>query len=114
MNIGSMGMIGSVAGTPLSQTKGSDSDRSVQESSDQARQTQAAESAERAAGIGETEQDEQASDRDADGRRIWEQDAPPEDEQEQVEQEAEETLPVDPVQSKDPTGNSGSRLDLTG
>ena len=103
MSIGPMA--GSAAGSPFAQGQTSDVNRAQQDSTDQSRQTKSADKAEDAAGIGQTEQDEETSDRDADGRRLWEQ-APEADEQEQE--------PPSPGRSKDPTGESGARLDLSG
>ena len=108
MNLGPMGMIGSASGSPLAQGQGSDVNRAQQDTSDQARQTQSAEKAEEAAGVGQTEEDEEASDRDADGRRPWEIAA-------KSDKPAEESQTPDGDQrSKDPTGRKGQQLDLSG
>ncbi len=107
MSFGSMGMIGSAAGSPLAQGQGSEVNRAQQETADHARQTQASEKAEDAAGIGQTEQDEEASDRDADGRRLWEI-APEQDQSEQEEPSHE------PLRGKDPSGEKGGKIDLSG
>ena len=72
MSVGPMGMVGSAAGAPLAQSQGSDVNRVQQDTASQARQTQMSEKAEQASGVGQTEQDEEATDRDADGRRPWE------------------------------------------
>lgn len=107
MSVGPLGGVaGSAAGSPLSQTKGSEIERSQNDSAGAERQARADEKADSAAGVGQTTEDQETSDRDADGRRIWEiggQDQP--DEQ----QTDEETR-----QGKDPTGASGTTLDLTG
>jgi methyl-accepting chemotaxis protein len=55
-------------------------------------------------GIGQTDEDQQAGERDADGRRPWEVPARPENAEEDQGQHA----------GKDPSGESGSLLDLTG
>jgi hypothetical protein len=59
-----------------------------------------------AAGIGQTDgEDHQTADRDADGRRAWE--IPP--------QKNAEGDPADePPQVKDPSGQSGGTIDLSG
>ncbi|MFO7902635.1 MAG: hypothetical protein ACQESR_08265 [Planctomycetota bacterium] len=106
MSVGPMGMAGSAAGSPLAQGRGSEVNRGQQETAEQSRQTQAAEKAEEAAGIGQTEQDEEASDRDADGRRLWEH--LPEGQDDEEEQSEERHL------GRDPTGQVGGHLDLDG
>ncbi|QEG35030.1 hypothetical protein [Bythopirellula goksoeyrii] len=110
MNVGPMGgLIGSAAGAPLSQTSGSETERSQRDSSAQQRQVSTEDSAEKAAGIGTTDEDQGTSERDADGRRFWEKAA----EQKQAETD-EENAALKERQSKDPKGISGSSLDLTG
>ena len=64
------------AGSPLAQTKGAELDRAQQETAQQQRQVQTDAKAELAAGIGTTEEQQGAdSERDADGRRLWERPA---------------------------------------
>ncbi len=111
MSIGPMGMIGSAAASPLAQGQGSEVPRAQQATAENARQTQLNEKAEQAAGVGQTQQDEEASDRDADGRRPWE--LGPESPDDQATDSAahpDDSLP----QSKDPTGQCGQQLDLSG
>lgn len=104
------GLIGSAAGAPLAQARGGDVDRAAHEAANQQRQVAGDAHAESAAGIGETNEDQAAAERDADGRRLWEgrrakPHAPT----------AESTAPtVDAAPVKDPTGESGSVLDLSG
>jgi hypothetical protein len=106
MSVGSLGgLIGSAAGAPLSQTGGSETERTSRDAAAQQRSTDAAARSEKAAGIGTTEQDQEASERDADGRRLWE--APPEKNKQDAAADAER-------QSRDPTGQCGTHLDLTG
>ncbi len=112
MNVGSLGIIGSAAGTPLSQAKGSDADKAAQDTASQSRSTKSNDKAELAEGVGQTEQDEQTSDRDADGRRIWERG--PDDPGTSDEDDSGESASSAGPQSKDPTGQSGSQLDLSG
>ena len=71
MSISSLGLVGSLAATPMPQ-KAADIDKAAGAAADQAREAEASRQAEAAAGIGETEEDSQAADRDADGRRLWE------------------------------------------
>src|SRR6266567_177313 len=107
MSVGPMGFFGSIAATPLSQSKGSDVDRAAQESAGQSGQASNAAKAENAAGIGATDGEEHgAAERDADGRRIWEKPT--------GKKKPAATLPATPPHSKDATGASGSQLDLTG
>jgi len=109
MSIGPFsGIVGSAAGAPLSQTAGSETERAKKSSSDTQRQVENNTKAEKAAGIGQTESDKGPSERDADGRKLWENDTLPE----QKEPQTAEPEPPHPV--KDPTGQSGSSLDLTG
>lgn len=111
MSVGPMGGIASsAAGAPLSQTSGSETERSQKDTSAQRRLVDSQDKSEKAAGIGTTEQDQGASDRDADGRRLWE--APVDAKNAQDNQPAGEGST--PRKSKDPTGNSGNSLDLLG
>jgi hypothetical protein len=110
MSVGSLGgIIGSAAGAPLSQTAGSETER-AKDSLNQSRHVETNQKAERAAGIGQTEQDQETSERDADGRRLWEA------QEEKAKKTAQEAEAVEPSmrQSKDATGQSGTKLDLTG
>jgi len=103
------GLLSSTAGTALSQATGSDTERTQKEGAAQQRRADADQHAERSAGIGQTEQDEQSGERDADGRRLWEKAVSPNQVQEVV-----SDMEADSRQSKDPTGQSGTKLDLTG
>lgn len=112
MSVGPMGGIAaSAAGSPLAQTKGSESQRAQQDAGSQQRRIESDKKAESAAGIGETNgEDHQTEQRDADGRRLWEHSG---------EEKAEETAEADagpPQQqrSKDASGESGNLLDLSG
>jgi hypothetical protein len=108
MSIGSLGGIAaSIAGTSLAQAKGSEVDRVQQDTNAQQRQVHNEVKADSAAGIGETDgQEESAADRDANGRRPWERigDGP-------SETDAEGTSGS---HSRDATGESGTQLDLSG
>lgn len=111
MSIGPLGMIASLAGSPLAQSQGSEVNRTQQETSSQLRQTQMLDKAESASGVGQTEQDEGATDRDADGRRLWEhRPSPSEEPAAEHDQAAEDAI----RQSKDPSGMTGRQLDLQG
>ncbi len=108
MSMGPLGMIGSAAGSTLAQGQGNEVQRLQQNAADLARQTLLSDKAEQAEGIGQTEQDEQASDRDADGRRPWEIGSA------SSEPDSAESLEEGMRRSKDPTGDCGNHLDLSG
>lgn len=110
MSVGPLGgIVGSAAGAPISQTAGSETERTQRDSSAQQRELNTNERAERAAGIGTTEQDQETNERDADGRRPWEETTA-----RQREVAADETEVLPPRQSKDASGQCGHQLDLTG
>ena len=104
MSTGPLGSVGaSLAGTSLAQTKGSEIERSQHDVARHERRTETNARAESAAGIGETDENQQTGERDADGRRLWE--APADKKRE---------APTPPPQAKDPTGQSGGLLDISG
>jgi hypothetical protein len=110
MSVGPMGgFAAAVTGAPLAQTRGGELDRAAHETANQQRQVTNDAHAEAAAGIGVTDEDQAAGERDADGRRMWEQ--PP-----GSPEESADGVPLtnEPPAAKDPTGESGSLLDLTG
>src|SRR5436190_7968084 len=110
MSIGSLGVIGGLSASPLTQ-KTADADRAQQSSIQQQRQATGEQKAENAAGIAETDSEAEAGDRDADGRRPWELGG----KKKQVEPATDTEQPVaEPTQSIDLTGTSGGQLDLTG
>lgn len=111
----SIGIIGGVAGSQVSQVK-SDADRVRAASDAQARAVDSQQQAEDAAGIGKTDgKNHETHDRDADGRRFWEPPPEPKDElsleANGVESNTAGTSTPNPV---DLTGESGGQLDLTG
>jgi len=110
MSVGPLGgLAASAAGSPLSQTKGSEVERATQDAGAQQRRTESQRKAESASGVGETDgEDHEPSDRDADGRRLWE--APPGAHSDAEDEEAVGGKP----RPKDPSGNSGGLLDLSG
>jgi hypothetical protein len=105
-------MIGSAVGAPVAQSQGSDVQRSQQDAAGQARETQMNQKAEQASGVGQTEQHEQASDRDADGRRPWE--LGPRPAAEEASAAVEPPIAAASSRPKDPTGWAGRHLDLQG
>lgn len=110
MSIGPFGGVaGSAAGAPLSQTKGSETESNTAQAGAAERKNQAAEKAEAASGIGTTEEDQQAGDRDANGQRMYEDTLEiesSEDDEPKVDSKARTIMP-----KSDDTGN---KLDLTG
>ncbi len=100
------GALGSAAGAPLSQTAGAETERTQKESAAGERLVDAQNKSERASGIGETQEDQQTAERDADGRRLWEGPA--------KKKAADPEEPTVDRRAKDPTGMSGNELDLTG
>src|SRR5688572_26092548 len=112
MSMGPLGgVVGSAAGAPMSQVAGAETERAQKESLAQHRQVDGSQRSERAAGIGTTEQDQESSERDADGRRLWET---PTKKKEAAGQPTSEDVEAQSRQSIDPTGQSGTKLDLTG
>ena len=100
------GLLGSASGAPLSQSSGSSSGGIQKEAAALDRRAAADEKAELAGGIGQTEEDEQADERDADGRRLWERTR-------RGASGPDDPTPGEPV-SKDATGQAGNVLDIVG
>jgi hypothetical protein len=92
----------------LSQTAGGEAERTQKESAVQQRIADAQTKSEKASGIGEMAHDQEASERDADGRRLWEESP------EKKQPASDDTAAEVQRQVKDPTGVSGNSLDLTG
>lgn len=109
MSVGPLGMASGFAGA--AQSRGSDVERSQQDDTVQQRKVNADQKAESASGVGETAEDQEASDRDADGRRLFE---PQQPESEGDESPSQEPNASDPAPSKDASGDRGTHLDLSG
>lgn len=109
MSVGPLaGLAASIAGSPLAQTKGSEVERGQIAAGNQERRAHNELRAENAAGIGEADgQDHETSERDADGRRLWEEPAA-------KTTSAPSGEPPNAPQSRDATGQRGTLLDLTG
>ena len=109
MSVGSLGgLAASAAGSPLAQSHGSEVDRARQDAATQQRKVLNDQKAEDAAGIGQTDgEDHETEDRDADGRRLWEETS------KLGEKETEAGVPAE-SRAKDPTGEAGNLLDLSG
>ena len=113
MSMGPLGgIVGSAAGTSLSQTAGAETERSQRETAAQHREIDGNERSERASGVGQTEEDQESSERDADGRRLWEKPTK-RGKDAKDESSGDEASSLSKL-SKDPTGQSGTKLDLTG
>jgi len=109
MSIGSSGGVtNSAAGVPLAQVKGSVVERAQQDLGAQQRRVQNDTRAESAAGIGQTDgEDHATSDRDADGRQFWRPAGRAKTRGEGEEKPTEKA-------AKDPSGECGNQLDLSG
>lgn len=110
MSIGSLGIIGGLASTPLSQPKGAETDRAQQAAAARESEADSAQKAEMAAEAGATQgADTAPQERDADGRRPWEinQAAKKKEETQQDDSSDIESLP-------DPNRPLGNTLDLSG
>jgi hypothetical protein len=109
MTVGPLGGVaGSVAGSPLAQRGAQDVERAQQEAIGRERAISADQQAETAAGIGTTDEDQEAGERDADGRRLWERPArakPP---------ATPEDVAPPMAPAKDVSGDCGNQLDVTG
>lgn len=110
MSIGSLGMLGSIATSPLAQSKGSEIDRTKSEVANRAREAEAERLSEVASGVGETGEEKEAGDRDADGRRFWE--TPLDGQRSTMGESASANASI--LQSKDASGQSGRNVDLSG
>lgn len=110
-SVGSLGpILPGVAGAPLAQSRGTETQRSQQLHDTQQRTADQAQKAEDAAGIAQTDGEEhETEERDADGRRLWEQSP-----QAAATGDAAAGDSPTPHVAKDPTGLSGSQLDLSG
>jgi len=108
MSVGPTTFAASLAATSLNQARGSEAERVQHDTAAKERQVEGDRKAEDASGIGTAEGDEAAGDRDADGRRLWEK--PPAGKGASDDETSDDLA----VRVKDPTGQSGSLLDLTG
>ena len=106
MSIGPLGTLASIAASPLTQATSADVDRIRHESASHSREVSGNRATEEAAGIGATEEEQAADERDADGRRFWVETAKKRQEAEAAENESRP--------AKDPHGDCGNQLDLQG
>ncbi len=109
MSTGPLGSIGAgAAGLPLAQVRAGDAER-AKEKIDRDGSRAADIKAEKSAGVGETDgEDHETAERDADGRRPWEEPPPPQESDSQGNEAMQGDLPPDP------TGQSGNLLDISG
>lgn len=109
MSVGPMvSVAASLAGSSLAQARGSDVERAQHEGVQLERRIAGEQQAEQAAGIGATDQEHEASERDADGRRLWERDG-----QRPTAPEADAAATTE-RKARDATGQCGTQLDLSG
>ncbi|UUO08604.1 hypothetical protein M4951_09855 [Blastopirellula sp. J2-11] len=114
MSIGPTGaaIISSLAASPLAQNASSEVDQNRQATNNQARKADSDQKAVKASGVGDPEESQEAGDRDADGRRLWEI----QDEAEELLAETEYSDDEPPKNPKglDPSGQTGGVLDISG
>ena len=107
-NVGPMGgILGSAAGAPMAQKGGAEAERASQDAGSQQRKVATDKKAQDAAGVGKTDGDHEAGDRDADGRRLWEQGPEVGDAEAEAEKAPER-------KSKSVDDDAGNSLDLSG
>jgi hypothetical protein len=102
-----MGMAGSVAGSQLPQSRGTEAERTQQDASVQKHEAQGEKNAESASEVGETAEDQESSERDADGRRLWEKAT-------QTDGSNDDADEAQTPRSRDASGERGGKLDLCG
>lgn len=107
MTFGPVGIVSSIAGLPRVQAKGADVEREGIESAVAESEADSERQADEAAGVGTTSEESETNERDADGRRLWER--PPSVRAGIDDAQNESNAPV-----KDPRGEAGSQLDLSG
>lgn len=108
MNIASLNTFAGTAAAQASQTASADSDHQLQRAVTRSNATDSLKKTAEAAGIGQTEQEESAGDRDADGRRVWEIPPSQKTQPETPEETAAEDSPPDPL------GECGQQIDILG
>lgn len=105
----------SLAGNAIAQTKGTETDRVTREVSEKAREQKGVQRAEAASDVGETDDaDVETTDRDADGRQLWERRSKQPDAAELAPETNAATESNGTPHVKDLTGDVGKALDLEG
>lgn len=114
MSVGPMGasIVSSLAASNLAQRNSSDVGGAQQATANQSRTLDSVEKAEKAAGVGDPEESEKSSDRDADGRRAWERSQ--HDEEEAAQEETPEDATYDDRREPESGASTGHKLDLQG
>jgi hypothetical protein len=117
MSIGPLAALpASVAGQALAQTHGSEVERAAQETGAQQLRVAGERRAEAAAGIGQTDSEgDEAHERDADGRRLWEDrlDLSHRSRDETTEQNSQEEQTPSPAVPRPSRSTTGPTLDIT-
>ena len=109
MSVGPLGSVGAgAAGSPLAQVRAGDAER-AKETADRDRGRAVDLKAEQSAGVGRTDgEDHETTERDADGRRPWEEAPVAKEEADEGNNATQTALPPDPA------GQSGNLLDVSG
>lgn len=109
MSMGPLGSVGAgAAGSPLAQVRAGDAER-AKETADRDRSRAVDLKAEQSAGVGRTDgEDHEAAERDADGRRPWEESPGSKESVHESDEASQTVLPPDPA------GQSGNLLDVSG
>ena len=109
MSMGPLGSVGAgAAGSPLAQVRAGDTER-AKETADRDRNRAVDLKAEQSAGVGQTDgEDHEAAERDADGRRPWEESPIAKEDADDGNDAPRTSLPPDPA------GQSGNLLDVSG
>lgn len=107
MSFGPIGIVSSIAGVPRVQARGTEAEREGIETSAATSEAESERKADDAAGVGTTSEESETNERDADGRRLWERNV--------GRPAAADTTESDsPAVVRDPRGEAGSQLDLSG
>lgn len=107
MSFGPVGIISSIAGVPRVQARGTEVEREGIETAAATSEAESERQADDAAGVGTTSEESETNERDADGRRLWERSIG-------RPAAAGATESESPAGVRDPRGEAGSQLDLSG
>jgi len=115
MSIGSLGIISGLAGSQVDGSKAAGTDRAARDSAEQSREIDSSQKAEKTAGVGQTDKEQESSDRDADGHLSW--DASAHGRKSRSSARSADDSSEDQngeVAAKDPSGELGCGLDISG